>query len=94
MMRAHQSKRLLALASVAAATLWSQAAWACPVCAQRDEAGVMRYVALGALVALPWFVALTVAGFIWRERNALDGAHDGAKALGTDSDTDHDLGDS
>ena len=64
-------KRALALASATLLTLASDVALACPVCAQRDEGGVMRYAALGVLVVMPWLVALAVAGFIRRERLAV-----------------------
>ena len=40
----------------------SELAWACPVCAQREEPGSLQWFALGALVVLPWFV---VGGAAW-----------------------------
>lgn len=67
-------KRLFAIASASFVTLVSSLAFACPVCAQRDEEGVMRYVALGALVFLPWLVVGAGAAFILRERSALEAA--------------------
>ena len=66
-------RRLLATATGLWVTFASAYAAACPVCAQRDEEGVMRYVALGALVFLPWFVVGGAALYLWRERSALEG---------------------
>jgi hypothetical protein len=66
-------RRVLATAIGIWVTLVSAYAAACPVCAQRDEEGVMRYIALGALVILPWFVVGGAALYLWRERTALEG---------------------
>lgn len=65
-------RRTLATAIGLWVTFVSAYAAACPVCAQRDEEGVMRYVALGALVVLPWFVVGGAALYLWRERSALE----------------------
>ncbi len=53
---------LTALAIVAVANV----AQACPVCASREEAGSMSWIALGAFVLSPWFIA--VAFGIWLRR--------------------------
>lgn len=66
-------RRVLATAIGLWVTFLSTYAAACPVCAQRDEEGVMRYIALGALVVLPWFVVGGAAIYLWRERSALEG---------------------
>jgi hypothetical protein len=52
---------LSAMAALAV-VLVSELAWACPVCAQREEPGSLQWFALGALVVLPWFV---VGGAAW-----------------------------
>jgi hypothetical protein len=36
------------------------AAWACPYCATRDDAGVSGTILLGAMIALPFVVFLAV----------------------------------
>ena len=67
-------RRLLTTAIGLWVTFVSTYAAACPVCAQRDEEGIMRYIALGALVVLPWVVVGGAALYLWRERSALEGS--------------------
>ena len=57
-------RRLIALGTVLLATLWATAAAACPVCASREEATSLRWVALGAFIISPWIVAAVVALYI------------------------------
>ena len=69
--------RLLRLAPLGAALttlLVAQIAHACPVCAQREDGGLMSDVALGALIVAPWIVAGAVALYIRRLVKAEQGA--------------------
>jgi len=50
--------------------LASSLAWACPVCAERGDGGLMSNVALGAMVMSPWMVALSVG--LWIKRGNRD----------------------
>lgn len=63
--RSHLRRALALLTALCVATLASAAA-ACPVCASREEAGQLRWVALGAFIITPWIVAAGVALYIRR----------------------------
>jgi len=63
-------KSSLSAAAALAVVSVTSVAQACPVCAQRDENGVMRYAALAVLVALPWFLGGAAIAFIRRALRA------------------------
>lgn len=63
--RAHLRRAFALLTALFVATVASAAA-ACPVCASREEAGQLRWVALGAFIVTPWIVAGAVALYIRR----------------------------
>ena len=73
-------RRAVAFASAIVLMLATAPAFACPVCAQRDDGGVMRYTALAVLVAMPWLVALAVGAFIRRERLAVAALSSGSSS--------------
>jgi hypothetical protein len=59
-------KRFAAAAVALTVGTVSQAAWACPVCAQRQDGGAMGTIALATLVISPWFIALAIGLYIRR----------------------------
>ena len=68
-------RKLVALASALTVSLSASFALACPVCASREEPSSLRWIALGAFIVAPWFVAGAVGLYLRRgflaERRAL-----------------------
>lgn len=53
-------------AGALAAALLPSAAWACPYCAVRDEAGTAGTVLLGAMIVVPFLIVATVVPVLRR----------------------------
>jgi hypothetical protein len=54
--------------------MFTSVALACPVCASREEATDLRWVALGAFILTPWIVVGAIALYIRRGMLAERGA--------------------
>ena len=63
-------RRAVATWFALATVLFTSVAAACPVCASREEASSLRWVALGAFIISPWFIAGAVALYIRRGMHA------------------------
>jgi hypothetical protein len=66
------SQRLVGLAFLVAVGLPS-AVWACPYCAVRDDAGNAGVMLLGAMIALPFVIFITVVPVLRRAASENNG---------------------